>query len=167
MDQIFNLSAALAGGIFDLVADLGDGLAFPRHRAGCQMPFRVARYATGIKIGAPDDRTVHRRGTTAVDATLDRRLMQPALVALTRPIARRMAIDAIAAHRASVSVIEAKLSGDANIVGAASERGVTGQHAHRERCGRNENLARVSDFMVKPDNGPGRREPHRERPRGI
>ena len=51
VDQILELAAAVARGILDLRADLGNGLALPRHFARREMPFRMTGHAAGIEIG--------------------------------------------------------------------------------------------------------------------
>src|SRR5258708_8022882 len=92
MDQVFDLPAAIMDGVLDLRADLGERLAFPRHLAGRDMPFRVARHAAGLEVGfLVTDRTTHRLCTMTVNAAFDGRLVQPALVTLARAGARRMA----------------------------------------------------------------------------
>ena len=59
------------------------------------MPAWIARYSGGFEIGRlVTDRTAHRRQSKPVLAARDRRLMQPADIALPRPIAGRMAIHA-------------------------------------------------------------------------
>ncbi|WP_204350268.1 hypothetical protein, partial [Klebsiella pneumoniae] len=50
VDEIFNLSAAVARGIFYLLADLRSGLAFPCHFARREVPFRVSRNAPRFKV---------------------------------------------------------------------------------------------------------------------
>src|ERR1700736_171587 len=95
MDKVFDLPAAVSGGVLDLRADLGERLAFPRHLARRDMPFRVARHAAGVEIGAlVTDRTTQGLGAVTVNAARDRRLVQPARVTLVRAVAGRMAIDA-------------------------------------------------------------------------
>src|SRR5258708_11433669 len=92
MDQVFDLPAAIMDGVLDLRADLGERLAFPRHLAGRDMPFRVARHAAGLEVGfLVTDRTTHRLCTMTVNAAFDGRLVQPALVTLARPVPGRMA----------------------------------------------------------------------------
>src|SRR5258705_11395078 len=62
VDEVFGLAAAIARGIFDLNADLADGLALPRHFARREMPFRMTRHAAGIEVRIlVTDRTAHRR----------------------------------------------------------------------------------------------------------
>src|SRR5258708_22082129 len=88
MDQVFDLPAAIMDGVLDLRADLGERLAFPRHLAGRDMPFRVARHAAGLEVGfLVTDRTTHRLCTMTVNAAFDGRLVQPALVTLARALA--------------------------------------------------------------------------------
>ena len=59
------------------------------------MPFRMARHAAGLEIRLlMADRTTHGLETVTVRTARDRRLMQPAQIALTRTVAGRMAIDA-------------------------------------------------------------------------
>src|SRR5260370_15371214 len=92
MDQVFDLPAAIMDGVLDLRADLGERLAFPRHLAGRDMPFRVARHAAGLEVGfLVTDRTTHRLCTMTVNAAFDGRLVQPALVTLARADARPIA----------------------------------------------------------------------------
>src|SRR5260221_9436149 len=92
MDQVFDLPAAIMGGVLDLRADLGERLAFPRHLARRDMPFRVARSAAGLEVGfLVTDRTTHRLCTMTVNAALDWRLVQPALVTLAPAAAGRVA----------------------------------------------------------------------------
>src|SRR5258708_20105624 len=94
MDQVFDLPAAIMDGVLDLRADLGERLAFPRHLARRDMPFRVARYAAGLEVGfLVTDRTTHRLCTMTVNAALDGRLVQPALVTLARAVAGRVAVN--------------------------------------------------------------------------
>src|SRR5674476_54807 len=70
-------------------------LAFPGHFTRRQMPDRIARHPAGIEVGAlVADRTAHRGEPEAIDAALDRWLMQAAFVALARAVARRMAAQA-------------------------------------------------------------------------
>src|ERR1700704_3407824 len=59
------------------------------------MPFRMAWHTARVEIRVlMADRTAHRRETMAVRAASDRRLMQPAFVALPWTIAVRMAVGA-------------------------------------------------------------------------
>src|ERR1700681_2504190 len=64
LDEVFDFPAAVTGGILDLRADLGKRLAFPRHLARRDMPFRVARHAAGFLV---TDRTTHRVCTMTVE----------------------------------------------------------------------------------------------------
>src|SRR3954464_4107904 len=50
LDEVFWLAAAIARGVFDLNANLADSLAFPRHFAWREMPFRMARHAARIEV---------------------------------------------------------------------------------------------------------------------
>src|SRR5258707_15018641 len=52
MDQVFDFSSAVADGILDLSANLGERFAFPRHLARREVPFRVTRHAAGLEVGA-------------------------------------------------------------------------------------------------------------------
>src|SRR6266851_7958500 len=100
MDEVFGFPAAVTGGVLDLRADLGKRLAFPRHLARRDMPLRVARHAAGIEVGVlVTDRTAHRLATMTVGATRDRRLMQPAFVALVWTVAGRMAVNTARMHQ--------------------------------------------------------------------
>jgi hypothetical protein len=50
VDQVFGLAAAIARGIPELNADLGQRLAFPGHFTRREMPFMMARHPVGIEI---------------------------------------------------------------------------------------------------------------------
>src|SRR5260370_4386746 len=153
MDEVFDFPAAVTGGVLDLRADLGRRLAFPRHLARRDMPFRVARYAAGVEVRIlVTDRTAHRLCTMTVNAALDGRLVQPALVTLARAVAGRMAINA-ARMRQHLAKLGEHCSrsrvgvGDRGKTFRRSQRvrsglrsRVTGQHAHSKRCDRNEDL---------------------------
>src|SRR4051812_9473741 len=59
------------------------------------MPFWVARHAGGVEIGLlVTDGATHGGEAMIVRAALDRGLMEPALLALSRVVARRMAVHA-------------------------------------------------------------------------
>src|SRR3954447_3052681 len=95
MDKVFDLAPAIAGRIFDLCANFGNRFALPRHRKRREMPFRMARHMAGVEIRVPmAGRTAHRRETMAVRTASDRRLVQPAFVALPWTIAGRVAVGA-------------------------------------------------------------------------
>src|SRR5262249_29860772 len=93
MHDVFERAAAIARGIFDLLADLRERLALPAHLMRREMPARIARHAGRFEIGRlVADRAAHRRQSEAVVAARDRRLMQTPDVALARTIAGGMAI---------------------------------------------------------------------------
>ncbi len=153
MDQVFDLPAAIMDGVLDLRADLGERLAFPRHLAGRDMPFRVARHAAGLEVGfLVTDRTTHRLCTMTVNAALDGRLVQPALVTLARAVAGRMAVNTarmgqhlaeLGEHgrRPRVRVRDrAKTFRRSQRVRGGLRSCVPGMHAHGKRCDRNECL---------------------------
>src|SRR5437867_3544014 len=95
MDQLFRLAASIAGGVLDLRTDLGNRLAFPCHFARREMPFRMARHTAGFEVRVlMANRAAHRWKTVPVRTARDRRLMQPAQIALPRTIAGRMAVGA-------------------------------------------------------------------------
>src|SRR5436190_20423686 len=95
MGNLFERAATIALAIFDLSADFTQRFAFPCHVARSEMPLRVARHAGGLEIGllmtagAP-----HRRQTMSIRTTLDRRLVGPTLLALTRMVAARLTVHA-------------------------------------------------------------------------
>src|SRR3954451_5741675 len=93
VDQVFHLAPTIARGIPDLLADLAEGFAFPRHLARGQMPVGMTGHTTGLEIGLLVAAVAaHRLKPMAVSATRDRRLMQAGIVALVRPVAGRMTI---------------------------------------------------------------------------
>jgi hypothetical protein len=95
MDKVFDCAAAVARRVLELGADLCERLAFPRHLARRQMPFRVARHAAGIEVGiAVTNRTTHRLGAMPVRTARDGRLVQLALIGLARAISGGMTIHA-------------------------------------------------------------------------
>src|SRR3954469_18882373 len=93
LDERIDRSVAIARGILDLGADLAERLAFPCHFTRGEMPDRVARHAGGVEVGLPvADRTAHGREPMSIGATLDRRLVEPAHVTLTRTVAGGMTV---------------------------------------------------------------------------
>src|SRR6195256_5142856 len=79
---------SIARGILDLGADLAERLAFPCHFTRGEMPDRVARHAGRVEVGAlMADWTAQGREPKAIGSTLDRRLVEPAHVALARTVA--------------------------------------------------------------------------------
>ena len=84
---------AVARGILDLGANLPDGLAFPGHFVGREVPDRIPGHCAKVRR-LMADRTTQRREAEAVCASEDRRLMWSRGVALARAIAGRMAIEA-------------------------------------------------------------------------
>src|SRR5262249_32883944 len=99
MHQLLQRAAAVALGIFNLGADLGERLAFPRHLTRCEVPFRMARHAGGIEIGLlVADRAAHGRQPMTVGTALHRGLMEAALFALARVVAGWMAVHAARAR---------------------------------------------------------------------
>src|SRR5260370_7754587 len=89
MDQVFDLPAAIMDGVLDLRANLGERLAFPRHLARRDMPFRVTRHAAGIEVRfLVTDRTTHRLAAMTVGAAPDCRLVHPTPVPLPPPVPR-------------------------------------------------------------------------------
>ena len=120
---------------------------------GARCQIGLPGHAAGLEIGLlVADRAAHRREAISVRPAFDRRLMEPAGVALARAVAGRMAIHAarMGQHLAElgetmpptaprVSAIAAKLSGLARRVRRAFGDGVGGQHA-RQQAATNENL---------------------------
>ena len=95
MDELFQRAAAIAIAILDLDTDLAKRLAFPRHLARRELPMGVTRHASRVEIlFLVAVRATHGRKTKTIRTALDRRLMQPALLALARAIAGRMTVDA-------------------------------------------------------------------------
>src|SRR5262249_17842256 len=95
VDQLFDLAAAIARGIPDLLADLADRLALPGHLARGEVPCGMARNAARFEIGVLVARvTAHRLQAMAVGAARDRRLMELRIVALPRAVAGGMAVGA-------------------------------------------------------------------------
>src|SRR5215216_4404853 len=95
MDEFLKLAAAIACGVLELRADFGNRLALPRHFARCEMPFRMARHAAGFEVCMlVANCATHRRKAMTVRAARHRRLVQPTLVALPRPIGCGMTIGA-------------------------------------------------------------------------
>src|SRR5260370_24369560 len=75
MDEVFDFPAAVTGGVLDLRADLGRRLAFPRHLARRDMPFRMAGHAAGIEVGVlMTDRATHRLAAITVAPAIAPRL---------------------------------------------------------------------------------------------
>ena len=128
MHEVIQAPAAVVFGILELRADLAECLVFPAHLARCEVPLGVARHAGRFEIGAlVADRATHRRKPETVRATLDRRLMQAAGIALARAVAgggwqltQRGCCSTLpssvnsAAERCPRSGIEERLSGSAN-----------------------------------------------------
>jgi hypothetical protein len=86
-------SVAIARGVLDLGADLAERLAFPCHFTRGEMPNRVARHAGGVEVGAlMADWTAHGWKPMSIGATLDRRLVEPTHVTLTRTVAGGMTV---------------------------------------------------------------------------
>src|SRR5882762_9767949 len=95
MDEFLELASTVTCGILELRADFGNRLALPRHFARCEVPLRMARHAAGFEVRMlVATRAAHRWKTMTVRAARDRRLVQPALVALPRSIGCGMAIRA-------------------------------------------------------------------------
>src|SRR6266404_4359655 len=87
--------AAIALRILDLTTNFTEGLSFPRHFPWCKMPLRVPRHAAGLEVRRlVTAGTAHGLEAMAIRAALDRRLVQTALIALTRAIALGVAVDA-------------------------------------------------------------------------
>src|SRR5260370_14281155 len=75
MDEVFGFPAAVTGGVLDLRADLGKRLAFPRHLARRDMPFRMAVHTAGIEVGVlMTDRATHRLAAITVAPAIAPRL---------------------------------------------------------------------------------------------
>src|ERR1700694_1758953 len=149
MDKVFDFPAAISGGVLDLRADLGKRLVLPSHFARREMPFRVTRDAAGLEVCIlVTDRTTHRLRTMTVNAALDGRLVQPALITLARAVAGRMAANAARmrqhlaefgeyCHRPCVRVGDrGKAFRRRQRVRSGLRSRVTGQHAHGKGCGR-------------------------------
>src|SRR5262249_16147909 len=85
MHQLLQRATTVALGIFNLGADLGERLAFPRHLTRREVPFRVSRHAGRIEVGLlVADRTTHGWQPMTIGAALHRRLMEAAQFALAR-----------------------------------------------------------------------------------
>src|SRR5262249_50676082 len=95
MQQRRHVAIAIAGAIFDLLADLPERAALPGHRERREMPFGMAGHMRRVEIcGSMACVARKRRGAVAVGAAHDQRLMRPALIGLARAVARGMAIHA-------------------------------------------------------------------------
>src|SRR6185295_10655694 len=93
LDERVDGAVSIARGILDLGTDLAQRLAFPCHFSRSEMPDRVARHAGGIEVGAlMADWTTQRREPKSIGAALDRGLVEPARVTLTRTVARGMTV---------------------------------------------------------------------------
>jgi len=83
MHDLGNAFLAVARGIFDLLADLRERLALPRHFDRRQMPLRMARYVRRIEILNVMARFAsHARRTVSVGAPHDQRLVGPPGISL-------------------------------------------------------------------------------------
>src|ERR1700722_3671361 len=166
MAEIFQRAAAVAVAIFDLYANLAERLALPHHLPWREMPVRMSGHA--IEIGAlVADRAAHRGEAMPVHAARDRRLMQPALVALARTVPGRMAIDAarMGQHFSELDEIRHRSlirRGDRReavrrrkLVRRRLGDGVIGQHAHRQRRDRHENSTAQFGFHGGPGHALG------------
>jgi len=95
VDEVLQRAAAVSRGIFDLSTNLAEGFAFPAHITRREMPFRVARHASGLEVRRlVADRAAHRLEAETVRAARDGRLVQPAQIALARAVAGGMAVGA-------------------------------------------------------------------------
>src|SRR5258705_11511075 len=153
VDEVFRLAAAIARGVFDLNADLADGLALPRHFARREMPFRMTRHAGGIEVRIlVTDRTAHRRQAAAVRTARDRWLVKPAFICLMWAVAGRMAIDAarMGQHlaefgehggRAGLRVADCgKALRRCETIRLTRYHGICREHAHHQGSNGNENV---------------------------
>jgi hypothetical protein len=105
--QQFKAAAAIALRVFDLPADVADGLSFPRHFLRRQVPARMAGNAAegtllageNVQVTIAVARTAGIAGhAAAVDAARGARRMRMHVVALGGPVARGVAVHAARMH---------------------------------------------------------------------
>ncbi len=90
LDELLHRLAAVASRVLDLLADVGQRLAFPGHLDGRDVPQRMSRDLAGIEVS----RTMagcaaHANGTETILATDNERLVRMAVVTLIGPVAGR------------------------------------------------------------------------------
>src|SRR6476620_3342700 len=94
LDDLLHRLAAVALGIFDLLADLTERPADPRHFDRRQYPLGMAGNTPGIEvIRAVARDATHARLTHATRSALNGGLMRMHVVALPRRVVRGMAVE--------------------------------------------------------------------------
>src|SRR5581483_4298996 len=150
LDERLKRTVSVACRILDLSADLAETLAFPSHSTWREMPDRVARHAGRVEVGLQvADWTAHRREPKSVSAALDRWLVESGRVALTRAVARGVAVQTarMRQHLAKFSehrrrsrrlIADRRKTLDAREIGRRRVgNGVRSQHACRQNQRRN------------------------------
>src|SRR5580704_1458549 len=95
MDQRKEITAAIAGAILDLGADLRQRSALPGHRRRREMPVRMAGNVAGVEIASMvTGRARHSGGTMSVSAANNNRLVRAHPIGLRWALGRRMAVHA-------------------------------------------------------------------------
>src|SRR2546423_34044 len=89
MHDLSDAFVAVARGIFDLLADLRERLALPRHFDWRHVPLRMARYMCRVEIlSVMAGFASHARRTASVGAAHDQRLVGPPCIGLERAVTR-------------------------------------------------------------------------------
>src|SRR5262249_33149088 len=92
VDEFIHRLAAVSLGILDLLANLAQRLAHPRHLDRREMPLGMARQPRRVEVLRPvARRAAHADGAEAVDAANNERQMRMPIIALRGTIACRVA----------------------------------------------------------------------------
>ena len=85
MQQICHVATAIALAVFDLLANLPEGAAFPGHRYRREVPFRMSGNARRIEIRWSMTRVARKsRSAVPIGPTHDQRLMWAHAIGLAR-----------------------------------------------------------------------------------
>src|SRR5439155_27369244 len=95
MHDLRDVPAAVARGILDLLADLRERLALPRHLDGREVPLRMARYVRRVEVRhVMAGLASHAWRAMTVGTGHDQRLMRPPRIGLQRAVTRRVTVHA-------------------------------------------------------------------------
>jgi hypothetical protein len=94
MNELFEAFSAVPLRILDLLTDLAERFALPRHLDRRQMPHRVSGHACRVVVRGPMAvRALHRDGTMPFRPPHDERQMRVHILSLRWPIAGGMAVN--------------------------------------------------------------------------